>query len=425
MVRRMRDIFGGSGEREASRDLFAYGAELEPYERDQDRYFVDPEAQTAVVADGVGGEEKYYPEFSRRVAEVASEQLTAALSVVRDQALEHNLDEQDIRESVMYRLQRVRDVMPPRGDAVVTGATLIPSEDGSQQLVVAHLGDTRAYILRAESGALEQVTQDHDHPMDANTVSKTIKGGPIDNSCVDIRTVSPGDRILLCSDGVYGNEGSDVLTDRAIMIAIGPQNTPVEAAQGILAISQKKDDKVAVVFDVPDISNKEGENMTSVNNGEKPAKSSENRFKTPLIVGGVAAAGLVAVVGINKLTGGAPATGEALPELGPVPGVANGECAEGTEAYVLPDGNGTFLVNGKKVSTRWSKTDLKISGLSDLEEAPAAVLFHTNEGMTYAVDTARMDEDGDLPKELAFDGENFDGFGSGTTELCMPAEDKK
>ncbi|MEZ5175120.1 MAG: Stp1/IreP family PP2C-type Ser/Thr phosphatase [Acidimicrobiia bacterium] len=86
--------------------------------------------------------------------------------------------------------------------------------DGSG--VVAHVGDSRAYLLR--DGELSQITTDHSlvgelvtlgkitkeearHHPHRHLVTRALGLGPIAVDTTDL-TIQPGDRILLCSDGL-------------------------------------------------------------------------------------------------------------------------------------------------------------------------------------------------------------------------------
>ncbi|MBU2665470.1 MerR family transcriptional regulator [Actinoplanes bogorensis] len=89
--------------------------------------------------------------------------------------------------------------------------------DGSR-LAVVHVGDTRAYLLR--DGILTRLTQDHTwvqsqvdqgtmspaeaaaHPQRA-LLSRALGYGEGVEADIALRTVRPGDRYLLCSDGLY------------------------------------------------------------------------------------------------------------------------------------------------------------------------------------------------------------------------------
>lgn len=101
------------------------------------------------------------------------------------------------------------------------GATLVLMLLRGWQAIVAHVGDSRAYLMRA--GDLSRLTHDHtlvqqmlDHHMlnedearrhpDACVVTRAFGQEPE----IDIEVASPcelriGDRILLCSDGLCGH----------------------------------------------------------------------------------------------------------------------------------------------------------------------------------------------------------------------------
>src|SRR5207237_4385866 len=101
-----------------------------------------------------------------------------------------------------------------RGMATPAAAVLIGPHGAS----VAHVGDSRVYVLRR--GTLEQITHDHSwveeqvragtlspsaarqHPW-RNVVTRALSGG--DDPEVDVTEVAPrpGERYLLCSDGLF------------------------------------------------------------------------------------------------------------------------------------------------------------------------------------------------------------------------------
>jgi protein phosphatase len=107
-----------------------------------------------------------------------------------------------------------------RGMATTAAAVLL----GTPQPVVAHVGDSRVYRFRA--GTLEQVTQDHSwvseqvragvlsvadarrHPW-RNVVTRALSGG--DDPEVEVTEIElqPGDRLMICSDGLSGVVAAD------------------------------------------------------------------------------------------------------------------------------------------------------------------------------------------------------------------------
>jgi protein phosphatase len=99
-----------------------------------------------------------------------------------------------------------------------TGSTITALLLSGSQLALVHIGDTRAYLLRG--GELRQITHDHtvvqslldegkitpaeaaSHPQ-RSLLLRAIDGtGGSPN--VALREVEPGDRYLLCSDGLSG-----------------------------------------------------------------------------------------------------------------------------------------------------------------------------------------------------------------------------
>ena len=119
-------------------------------------------------------------------------------------------------------------------DATLTGmgttlTLLWPSEN---EVLVAQVGDSRAYLLR--NGELRQVTDDHSlvgdmvrkgvlteeqaacHPM-RNYITRAV--GTDDTIEVDIfrERRHAGDRWLICSDGLYGQMSRDVLKELVSM----------------------------------------------------------------------------------------------------------------------------------------------------------------------------------------------------------------
>jgi protein phosphatase len=114
-----------------------------------------------------------------------------------------------------------------KGMATTAVAVLIDGDTAT----VAHVGDSRLYRLR--DGQLDRLTRDHSwveeqiragaltevaarqHPW-RNIVTRALSGS--DDLDVEVRevTLEPGDRLLLCSDGVFA-----VLTDDEISKVLG------------------------------------------------------------------------------------------------------------------------------------------------------------------------------------------------------------
>jgi PPM family protein phosphatase len=139
----------------------------------------------------------------------------------------------------------------------LTAAAVTP--DG--RLTLGHIGDSRAYLLR--DGALVQLTRDHTWVqvlVDAGTLSRrqaarhpmrsvllaVLHGSEDDLLKVETSThvVHPGDRLLLCSDGL--SSAVDVEQLRRILAA---EPDPVAAASALLqaALDAPAQDNVTLV----------------------------------------------------------------------------------------------------------------------------------------------------------------------------------
>jgi serine/threonine protein phosphatase PrpC len=127
-----------------------------------------------------------------------------------------------------------------RGMATTASAMLL----GATDACVAHVGDSRVYVLR--DGELRQITDDHSwveeqvragtltataarqHPW-RNVVTRALSGG--EDPEVDVRQITPaaGDRYLLCSDGLFG-----VVPDDRIAGILGDASAPLDQICGQL-----------------------------------------------------------------------------------------------------------------------------------------------------------------------------------------------
>jgi serine/threonine protein phosphatase PrpC len=127
-----------------------------------------------------------------------------------------------------------------RGMATTASAFLA----GASSACVAHVGDSRVYRLR--NGQLDQLTHDHSwveeqvragtmspsaarqHPW-RNVVTRALSGG--EDPEVDVTEVqlAPGDRYLLCSDGLFA-----VVTDQQITGMLGDPRLSLQEICGAL-----------------------------------------------------------------------------------------------------------------------------------------------------------------------------------------------
>ncbi|MFE9135121.1 MerR family transcriptional regulator [Streptomyces sp. NPDC007355] len=154
-------------------------------------------------------------------------------------------------------------------DAAVTGladsgTTLTAALWTGGRLVLAHLGDSRAYLLR--DGVLVRLTRDHtvvqalvdageldpaeaaDRP-DRAVLLKALDGGDVPPEPeLGVHEARPGDRYLLCTDGL-----SAVAPGEEIRRALAAGGTPDDAAEALVALARElggPDNVACVVADV-------------------------------------------------------------------------------------------------------------------------------------------------------------------------------
>lgn len=156
----------------------------------------------------------------RRVMRMADDAVAGALSFFYEQLLRQ------------LGFTETADIGNYRHGPGSTLTVVAAHPDAPYQLVLGHIGDSRAYLLRQreEDGALgiKQLTRDHsegpyidralgnwdsDRSVRSNwQLDENGKPTPYDVSIVKVRT---GDMILLCSDGIHG-----VLSDQQILSAL-------------------------------------------------------------------------------------------------------------------------------------------------------------------------------------------------------------
>jgi protein phosphatase len=211
----------------------------------EDSYSTRPDVGLFVVADGMGGH--VAGEVASRVAVEAIEafiQETAGADKNRTWpfpfdptvSLEANRLRAAFRLANRKIASAIADSQDLRGMATTASAVLLGPRSSAS---VAHVGDSRVYVLRA--GKLEQITNDHSwveeqvragtlsptaarqHPW-RNVVTRALSGG--DDPEVDVTEVSPkpGERYLLCSDGLFG-----VVPDSRIADLLGQVDVPLDA----------------------------------------------------------------------------------------------------------------------------------------------------------------------------------------------------
>ncbi|MBI2220463.1 MAG: serine/threonine-protein phosphatase [Acidobacteria bacterium] len=200
----------------------------------EDTWCARPDIGLFVVADGMGGHAA--GEVASRVAVEAIEEFareSAAADRHRtwpfpyDPAISLNGN----RLKSAFRIANRRIAATSAGASELRGmaTTACGVLVGNGAVSVAHVGDSRVYLLRG--GELRQVTIDHSwveeqvragvmdahaarqHPW-RNVVTRALSGGDDPEADVADLPLQPGDRLLLCSDGLSGVVPHDEIAAR-------------------------------------------------------------------------------------------------------------------------------------------------------------------------------------------------------------------
>lgn len=209
-------------------------------ERNEDAYHVDAARGVALVADGLGGHTA-----GDIASKLAVDVIVSGLNGVADDpptALVRSLEEAN--DAI---LDDSADHAERRG--MGTTAVLAYLPDSGTRAWVAHVGDSRAYVLRDDH--LIQVTQDHTTggPFGRGQITQALGShGGVEPDCVDLE-LAAGDRLLLCTDGL-----TDMLSDREIADLAGNGRTPQEACDALISASLSRggvDNVTVVTADAP------------------------------------------------------------------------------------------------------------------------------------------------------------------------------
>ncbi len=202
----------------------------------QDAFIERTEIGVWAVADGMGGHEH---------GEVASRMIRDALAAfVPGDTLRSTV------EAITQQLGRINDylyrTMANAATPGQTGSTVVVFVTRGTRCAVLWAGDSRIYRLRG--GELVQLTRDHVAELDgiadeSHAISRAVGGDETLEVDVTNHSVHPGDRFLLCSDGLNHEIGDDVIAQKLL------EPDLMQCVQGLIAAALRAGgtDNVSVV----------------------------------------------------------------------------------------------------------------------------------------------------------------------------------
>lgn len=220
-------------------------------DNNEDSYFIGD--RTLVVADGVGGSV---------AGELASE---TVVDVFTRLTLPDDNDDEDLGGALVDAAaegnRAIRDLVQRRPELSGMGTTLTAAAWAGRRIVFAQVGDSRAYYLPARGPrTMTQITRDDSfvqylvdrgkitaeqaavHPR-RNVILQALDGTPV-TPALTVMALVPGDRYLLCSDGL-----SDYVPREAVEAVLRDIADRDEAADATidLALEAGAPDNVTVI----------------------------------------------------------------------------------------------------------------------------------------------------------------------------------
>jgi len=225
-------------------------------ETNEDSMIVDPVRGLYVVLDGMGG---------ANAGDVASQ---TARDAIREYVMQYRtttdprtLIEAAIQHASATVFNAAQQARERHGMGTTVVGCIVVDE---KRAVVAHVGDSRAYLLR--NGRVQMLTRDHTiveelvdkgllsaeeaerHPY-KNVLSRNLGAKPetrVDVTDVELR---PGDRLMLCSDGLYGYASAE-----AIQYLLGSGDAPEHVARDLIDLALRGgggDNVTTIVIEAP------------------------------------------------------------------------------------------------------------------------------------------------------------------------------
>jgi protein phosphatase/serine/threonine-protein phosphatase Stp1 len=215
----------------------------------EDNMLCRPDLGLWVVADGAGGHDS---------GEVASGLIVAELD-----RLPRHLTGSEVLAEVRRTMARVHEALreeaAARGGDAMIASTFVALILRDRHFACLWAGDSRAYLLR--HGVLSQISRDHslvqelvdsgnlapedaEHHPHANVITRAV-GADSETLELDkvIGQIEPGDRFLLCSDGL-----SKTLSEAEIASLLGaPDGVPPPELLIAAALAHRANDNVTAV----------------------------------------------------------------------------------------------------------------------------------------------------------------------------------
>jgi serine/threonine protein phosphatase PrpC len=220
-------------------------------ERNEDRYFSDPERGVFLVVDGVGG----HP-----AGDLAAQ---TAVDIIRASEFQH---EDSVRDAIARANNRIYELAEERPELRGMACVLTLAVVRDAQITIGHVGDSRMYLIW--HGAIKKLTSDHSpvgeaedagelseaeamsHPR-RNEIFRDVgsrRRSPGDPDFVEVRTCQfrPDAAILLCSDGLTDQLPAALILEIVQRYSGDPEQVVNELVEGANLADGK--DNITAIF---------------------------------------------------------------------------------------------------------------------------------------------------------------------------------
>lgn len=221
----------------------------------QDSGYAGP--RLLAMADGMGG---------HAGGDIASSTVIGALVDLDDEALNSKDASAALLQRITSANAELAEMVKEQPSLHGMGTTLIAILRSHNKLVLAHIGDSRAFLAR--DGVMTQITKDHSfvqnlldegrisedeamgHPQ-RSLVTRVLTGQPDDEPDMAVREARIGDRYMIASDGLTDYVAGDTIAE-----IVTSDATPGAAADRLVDLALKAgapDNVTIVIGDVVDL----------------------------------------------------------------------------------------------------------------------------------------------------------------------------
>jgi protein phosphatase len=254
---------------------------LGPKSRNEDSGYAGP--HLLVLADGMGG---------HAAGDVASSMIVGELAPLDDEAIGADQAVARLERALRQANAKLSKAIRENDELSGMGSTTIALLRAGNKIAMAHIGDSRAFMLRGDT--FTQITKDHSfvqqlvdegrltreeasrHPQ-RSVVTRVMTGQPDDEPDTSLREAKVGDRFLLCSDGLSDFVGADVIEE-----ILREAQSPAEAAERCVEVALKASTRDNVTVIVAEVVSSDTE-LTSTTPQVVGAAQSRMRARTRAI----------------------------------------------------------------------------------------------------------------------------------------------